>query len=42
VNLSFEKKYNKGKGSSLILSDGCEIEVSSRRKEHLLDQLAKL
>ena len=33
VNLAYVKSYHKGKGGSVILIDGTEIEVSTRRKE---------
>ncbi|SEG35317.1 LytR/AlgR family response regulator transcription factor [Algoriphagus boritolerans] len=36
VNLREVKFYNKGKGGFLILKDGAEVEVASRRKEALL------
>lgn len=39
VNLREVKFYNKGKGGFLILKDGSEIEVASRRKEALLKAL---
>jgi len=32
INLAFIKRHNKGKGGSVILSDGPEIEVSYRSK----------
>ncbi len=42
INLTYIKSYNKGKGGSVILNDGCEIEVSSRRKEDFLKSLSHL
>jgi len=39
VNLSYIKNYNKGKGGFVVLSDGTEIEVSSRRKDLFLQRL---
>lgn len=36
INLREVKFYNKGKGGFLILKDGSEVEVASRRKEELL------
>lgn len=42
INLSSVKSYHKGKGGSVILSDGTEVEVSTKRKENLLKQLAEL
>lgn len=42
VNLSFAKSYIKGKGGSIKLEDGTEIEVSVRRKEEFLKRLLEL
>ena len=42
VNLNFIKSYNKGKGGSVILTDGTEIEVSFRRKDDFLNRLSEL
>jgi len=42
INLAFIKSYNKGKGGSVKLSDGTEIEVSSRRKDEFLKKVATL
>ncbi|MGN6533403.1 MAG: LytR/AlgR family response regulator transcription factor, partial [Ginsengibacter sp.] len=39
VNLAYIKKYNKGKGGTISMIDHSEIEVSSRRKEGLLERL---
>lgn len=39
VNLDFVVKYRKGDGGTLELSDGAEIEVSSQKKEILLQKL---
>lgn len=39
VNLSYVKTYNKGKGGSIMLRDGTEIEVSMRRKDEFLQRL---
>ncbi|WP_111670548.1 LytR/AlgR family response regulator transcription factor [Algoriphagus litoralis] len=36
INLREVKFYNKGKGGFLVLKDGTEVEVASRRKEELL------
>ena len=41
VNLACVKSYHKGKGGSVILADGTEIEVSTRRKDDFLKQLSK-
>jgi two-component system, LytTR family, response regulator len=42
INLAFIKSYNKGKGGSVMLTDGTEIEVSSRRKDDFLKRLSAL
>jgi len=39
VNLNFVVKYRKGDGGTLELSDGAEIEVSTQKKEGLLQKL---
>lgn len=39
VNLRFVKKYTKGRGGIITLSDGCQISVSANRKKDFLDQL---
>ena len=39
VNLTYVKMYNKGKGGSIMLRDGTEVEVSTRRKDELLQRL---
>jgi two-component system, LytTR family, response regulator len=41
INLTFVKSYNKGKGGSVVLSDGMEIEVSTRRKDDFLKEMMK-
>jgi two-component system LytT family response regulator len=38
INMRWIKKYTKGKGGSVILSDGTELEVSQRRKSEFLDK----
>jgi len=40
VNLAYIKKYRKGKGGSISMIDHSEIEVSTRRKEGLLERLS--
>jgi two-component system LytT family response regulator len=40
VNLDYIKKYHKGKGGTISMTDHSEIEVSSRRKEGLLQRLS--
>lgn len=39
VNLNEVKKYSKGEGGSLLMSDGAEVDVSRSRKEVLLKKL---
>jgi two-component system LytT family response regulator len=39
INLAYKKTYNKGKGGSVTMTDGSEIEVSTRRKEHFIKKL---
>jgi two-component system, LytTR family, response regulator len=39
INLDYIKSYNKGKGGSVSMTDGSEIEVSTRRKEDFLKRL---
>ncbi|MBC7890288.1 MAG: response regulator transcription factor [Ferruginibacter sp.] len=42
INLACIKSYNKGKGGSVVLQDGTELEVSTRRKEEFLKKMAEL
>ena len=42
VNLQFIKRYEKGEGGKIILNDNSSIPVASRKKEQLLELLAKL
>lgn len=42
INLTFIKSYNKGKGGSVVLTNGAELEVSTRRKDHFLAALNRL
>ena len=42
INLAFIKSYNKGKGGSVVLQDGTELEVSTRRKEEFLKKMTAL
>lgn len=42
INLSYLKSYNKGKGGSVVLTDGTELEVSTRRKEDFLKKMNSL
>lgn len=39
INLKYLKSYNKGKGGYVIMQDGTEIEVSSRRKDEFLQAM---
>lgn len=39
VNLDYVVKYRKGDGGTIEMSDGTEVEVSSSRKDKLLEQL---
>lgn len=41
INMDFIKSYNKGKGGSVILTDGTELEVSTRRKEDFLKKMTQ-
>jgi len=40
INLRHIKSYQKGKGGSVTMVDGSEIEVSTRRKEDFLKEIA--
>lgn len=42
INLAYVKSYSKGKGGSALLTDGTELEVSTRRKDEFLARLAQL
>lgn len=42
VNLAYIKSYHKGKGGSVVLIDGSEIEISTRRKEDFLKKLSQV
>jgi two-component system LytT family response regulator len=42
VNLGYLRSYNKGKGGSVVLTDGKEIEVSTRRKEEFIQRMGKM
>ena len=42
INLAYIKSYNKGKGGSVTMEDGSEIEVSTRRKEEFLKKLTAI
>jgi two-component system LytT family response regulator len=42
INLQFVKNYQRGKGGSLTLHDGTEIEVSVRRKDEFLKKMMQV
>ena len=42
VNLRFVKKYNKGEGGSVTLTDNSTVDVSRQKKQDLLDALKRL
>jgi two-component system LytT family response regulator len=42
INLQFVKKYKKGKGGQVIMSDDSEIEVSPNKKEEFLEKFKEL
>jgi two-component system, LytTR family, response regulator len=42
VNLAYIKKYSKGKGGYIILTDNTEIEVSTRRRDAFLSKISEL
>ena len=42
INLAYIKAYNKGKGGYVIMDDGSEIEVSTRRKDDFIKKLTAL
>lgn len=41
INMNYIKNYHKGKGGSVTMIDGSEIEVSTRRKEDFIKELTK-
>jgi two-component system, LytTR family, response regulator len=42
INLAYIKSYNKGKGGSVFLNDGTELQVSVRRKDEFLKKMSEL
>jgi two-component system, LytTR family, response regulator len=40
INLAYIKSYNKGKGGTVVLTDGTELEVSTRRKDDFLKKMS--
>lgn len=39
INMAYIKSYHKGKGGTVLMEDGSEIEVSTRRKEDFLKKM---
>ncbi len=42
INLACIKSYNKGKGGFVKLTDGSEIEISTRRKDDFIKKLSQI
>ena len=42
INLVFVKKYIKGDGGQVLLSNGTVLDVARRRKEELIEMLLKI
>lgn len=42
INLAYIKSYNKGKGGSVTMENGSEVEVSTRRKDDFLKKLMSI
>ena len=42
INLNHVKKYSRGEGGTVTMSDGTEVEVSRRKKDEFLKRLAEL
>jgi two-component system LytT family response regulator len=42
INMHFIKSYHRGKGGSVLLTDGSELEVSTRRKDEFLKRIAEM
>jgi two-component system LytT family response regulator len=40
ININFIKKYSRGEGGSVQMTDGSEVEVSRRKKEEFLKRMA--
>ena len=41
INISYVKSYNKGKGGTVLMTDGSQIEVSTRKKEGFIKRLSQ-
>jgi two-component system, LytTR family, response regulator len=41
INLNKIKKYQKGRGGTVVMEDNSHIEVASRRREEFMDRLLK-
>ena len=42
INLAYIKSYHKGKGGFVTLTDGSEVEISTRRKDEFLKKITSL
>lgn len=42
INMHYIKSYHRGKGGSVLLSDGSELEVSTRRKDEFLRRITEM
>jgi two-component system LytT family response regulator len=42
INLNYIQKYVKGRGGYVIMTDGCKLQVSVRRRNDLLDQFMSI
>ncbi|MCB0765216.1 MAG: LytTR family transcriptional regulator [Flavobacteriales bacterium] len=42
INVKHIKKYIRGEGGEVIMSDGTNVAVSRRKKQELMDSLARL
>jgi two-component system LytT family response regulator len=40
INLAHARRYRKGKGGVIVMSDGAEVDVSVRKREAFLDRIA--
>jgi two-component system, LytTR family, response regulator len=41
INLSYVERYEKGKGGSVLMSDGSSVYVSVRKKQELIEKMKK-
>jgi two-component system LytT family response regulator len=42
INVRFVRKYIRGEGGEVIMTDGTNVAVSRRKKQELMDSLARL